>query len=82
MGEGGAPAGGRVCLPLLADDYLQQATVLTTLGFNGDLLDLKPLSVVNSSIPDKEEAQIQHLLATGKETKTGALFKASVNRRC
>ena len=54
----------RHCLQLLLDDYTRQALELTSLGFNGDLLDLELPSVVDTSIPDREEAQIQHLLAT------------------
>ena len=79
LGEGGAPPEAGERLKLLVDDYTRQALELTSLGFNGDLLDLEPPSVVNTSIPDGEEAQIQYLLANGKVTKAGGLFKAGVH---
>jgi hypothetical protein len=66
-------------LQLLVDDNTRQALKLTEMGFNGDLVDLKPPSVVDTSIPDGEEAQIQHLLANGRVTKAGGLFKAGIH---
>ena len=41
------------------------------MGFNGDALDLKIPAVVDTSIPEDEEKQIQHLLAVGSEHRLG-----------
>jgi hypothetical protein len=79
LGEGGAPPDAGERMQLLLDDYKRQALELTSLGFNGDLLDLEPPSVVDTSIPEGEEAQIQLLLANGRVTKAGGLFKAGVH---
>ena len=79
LGEGGAPPEAGARLQQLADDYKEHAATLTRMGFNGDALDLEIPAVVDTSIPEDEEKQIQHLLAVGKVTKAGALFKTGVH---
>ena len=79
LGKGGAPAKVTERLNMLVEDYEALGSKLSTLGFNGHVLDLKPRMVEGVELPKDEEAQIQHIIKNKIISKAGGLFKIGIH---
>ena len=75
LGEGGAPEEGTARLVILVDDYNVGAKKVEEMGFNKNILSLRPPVVSTPKIPEGEEAQIQALVDGKAINKAGAMFK-------
>ena len=75
IGEGGAPEDIAKRMELLVEEYNDLAKQLTTMGFNGALLDIEPPTVKEKEIPADEEMQVQWLLKNKGINRAGGLFK-------
>ena len=64
----------------MVKDYNDSAQRLTDLGFNGEVLDLKPKTVTaNSSALTRDEHElVEEIMSKGLISKAGGLFKAGV----
>jgi len=80
LGEGGAPEEQLVRMEQLVKDYNDSVQRLTDLGFNGEVLDLKPKTVTaNSSALTRDENElVEEILSKRLISKAGGLFKAGV----
>jgi len=81
LGEGGALEDASRRLKLLVKDYEAIATKLTRMGFNGDVLDLRPRQVKedDDEIPEDEEKTIQYIIDNKLLNKAGGLFKCGLS---
>ena len=71
LGEGGAPEEAAKCLQLLCADYQRQAGILTMLGYDGAMLDLKIPMDADDSITGDDKAKINALLANNSVNRAG-----------
>ena len=80
LGEGGAPEEDRVRMEKLVDDYAERRKRLTELGFNGEVLDLKPKTVSSTStdLSKDEEALVKEIVEKKIISKAGGLYKVGV----
>jgi hypothetical protein len=62
----------------LRAEYKNAAEILTTMGYNGEMLDVEPVEVEEATIPADKEAQIEHLVASKLINKAGGLFKTGI----
>ncbi len=81
LGEGGAPEESRIQMEQLVDDYAKRWDKLMEMGFNGDVLDLKPKTVMvtNSSVLNKDEEElIEEIMEKRIISMAGGLYKVGV----
>jgi hypothetical protein len=76
FGPGGATLEDALKMDELRAEYKNAAEILTTMGYNGEMLDVEPVEMEEATIPADEEAQIEHLVANKLIiNKAGGLFK-------
>lgn len=78
LGPGGAPEKAKVRIEELVKDYAECSNRLTSLGFNGGVLDLEPRRVQEDTLPADEEAAVQELVKNKGMNKAGSLYRAGV----
>ena len=81
LGEGGAPQEAQVRLEHLVEDYATSRNKLMELGFNGEVLDLKPKTVAansSSALTMEEEDLIEEIVGKKIISSAGGLYKAGV----
>ena len=76
LGPDGAPVEAQERMNSLVEDYSKSSLTLTSLGFNGDVLDLEPRRVQDVVLPEDEEAAVQQLMKNKGINKAGSLYKA------
>jgi hypothetical protein len=78
--EGGAPVEAGVRMEKLVEDYAERRQKLMVLGFNGEVLDLKPkMATANSSVLAKDEEElIKEIMEKKIISKAGGLYKVGV----
>lgn len=76
LGADGAPIEAQDRMHALVDDYSKASQMLTTLGYNGNVLDLAPRQVKDFPLPADEEAAVQQLMMNKGMNKAGSLYKA------
>ena len=79
LGDDGAPEHEQRRIEALVNDYQQTKGELADLGFNADILDLKPKTVVKRVLPVNEEAAIDALMKNGGANKAGSLFRVGIS---
>jgi hypothetical protein len=79
LGEGGVPEHEQRRVENLVNDYQKSRDKLAELGFNADILDLKPKTVVNQVLPASKEAAIDALMKKGGANKAGSLFRVGIS---
>ena len=78
LGPGGAPEKAQVRIEELVKDYADCSNRLTSLGFNGGVLDLDPRRLNEYTLPVDEEAAVEQLVNNKGMNKAGSLYKAGV----
>jgi hypothetical protein len=71
LGDGGAPPKAAIWMTALHKEYRKTARVLTGMGFNGDMLDVKLLKVKAAAAFKNNEAKIQYLVENCLINKAG-----------
>jgi hypothetical protein len=79
LGDGGAPPEMTARIEMLVKDYEDTGSLLSTLGFNGHVLDIKPRMAEEITLPEDEEATIKHIIDNKIISKAGGLFKCGVH---
>ena len=62
LGEGGAPEEELGRMELLGEEYKKAGVMLTWLGFNGCLFDIKPWVTEKIIAPETDEAAVQTII--------------------
>ena len=62
LGEGDAPDVVADCIEMLAEDYTATESLLSSLGFNGPVLDLKPRRAEETVLPKDNEAHLKYII--------------------
>jgi hypothetical protein len=78
LSEGDAPSALARRLAALDKEYKISAKTLTTMGFNGELLDCKLPKVKKQPVFCNEEAQIQHIIDNKLLNKARGLYKTGL----
>jgi hypothetical protein len=75
LGDGGAPPEAAIRMKALNMEYRKTARVLTGMGFNGAMLDVKLQKVKAAAAFEDNEAKIQYLVENRLINKAGGLYK-------
>lgn len=77
LGDGGAPLEAAIWLEALHKEYCRVARVLTGMGFNGNMMDVKLPKVKKSVVfkDNEEKIQIQYFVDNRLINKAGGLYK-------
>ncbi len=75
LGDGGAPPEAAIRMTALHKEYRKTVRVLSGMGFNGGMLDVKLLKVKAAAAFEDKEAKIQYLVENCLIDKAGGLYK-------
>ena len=78
LGDGGAPPEAAIRMKALSVEYRKTARVLTGMGFNGAVLDVKLPKAKKAMVYEDNEARIQHMIDNRCMNKAGGLFKTGL----
>ena len=78
LGDGGAPPEAAIRMKALSVEYRKTARVLTGMGFNGAVLDVKLPKAKKAVVYEDNEARIQHMIDNRCMNKAGGLFKTGL----
>ncbi len=67
----------------LVKDYAERGERLTEMGFNDEILNLKPRKVVVNKVPESKVALVKQLVKKKMISKAGGLYQSGViNANC
>jgi len=78
LGDGGAPPEAAIRMKALNKEYRKTAKVLTGMGFNGGVMDVKLPKVKKAGVFEDNKARIQYLVDNRCMNKAGGLFKTGL----
>ena len=78
LGEGGAPEEDLGRMEMLVSEYEEAGTLLSRLGFDGGMFDIKPRVAEKIVAPETDKATVQAIIDNEAINRPGGMFKLGI----